>query len=296
MAMETAPVATSPIGRVATDSWTLQWTPVIAGALTAAAVSSILITFAMTVGLGVSSTAPTWRDASVALWLLSGLYLVLQALVSFGCGGYIAGRVRAPYGPAESDETEKRDGLHGVAAWALAVVLGTVLAAMIASAATRPNPMSTQPAAGEPSVLSYELDHLFRAPKRAPSPELAPARSEAGRILLTASSHSGVSTDDRNYLVQLVSGTTGLTGPDAERRVDSTIANAKTALSRSRASTTILAFSVATALLLGAIAAWMGAESGGRHRDGKPIGGWMLHANRFSRRRDLWKRPVSMPE
>ncbi|NPU65650.1 hypothetical protein HL667_11645 [Bradyrhizobium sp. 83012] len=296
MSMETAPVATSPIGRVAADSWTLQWTPVIAGALTAAAVSSILISFAMTVGLGVSSTAPTWRDASVALWLLSGLYLVLQALVSFGCGGYVAGRVRAPYGLAESDETEKRDGLHGVAAWALAVVLGTVLAAMVASAASRPNPVSAPQTANEPSVLSYELDHLFRAAKRTPSPELAPARSEAGRILLTASSHSGVSTDDRNYLVQLVGVTTGLAGPDAERRVDTTIANAKSALSRSRASTTILAFSVATALLLGAIAAWLAAESGGRHRDGKPVSGWMLHANRFSRRRDMLRRPVSMPE
>lgn len=294
--METAPVATSPIGRVAADGWTLQWTPVIAGALTAAAVSSILISFAMTVGLGVSSTAPTWRDASVALWLLSGLYLVLQALVSFGCGGYVAGRVRAAYGLAESDETEKRDGLHGIAAWALAVVLGTVLAAMVASAASRPNPVSAPQIANEPSVLSYELDHLFRAAKRAPSPELAPARSEAGRILLTASSHSGVSTDDRNYLVQLVGVTTGLAGPDAERRVDTTIANAKSALSRSRASTTILAFSVATALLLGAIAAWLGAESGGRHRDGKPVSGWMLHANRFSRRRDILRRPVSMPE
>ncbi|WP_315718861.1 MULTISPECIES: hypothetical protein [unclassified Bradyrhizobium] len=296
MSMETAPVATSPIGRVAADGWTLQWTPVIAGALTAAAVSSILISFAMTVGLGVSSTAPTWRDASVALWLLSGLYLVLQALVSFGCGGYVAGRVRAAYGLAESDETEKRDGLHGIAAWALAVVLGTVLAAMVASAASRPNPVSAPQIANEPSVLSYELDHLFRAAKRAPSPELAPARSEAGRILLTASSHSGVSTDDRNYLVQLVGVTTGLAGPDAERRVDTTIANAKSALSRSRASTTILAFSVATALLLGAIAAWLGAESGGRHRDGKPVSGWMLHANRFSRRRDILRRPVSMPE
>src|SRR5512141_1370943 len=180
MSIETAPVVTAAVTRGPSDSWTLQWTPVIAGALTAAAVSSILISFAMTVGLGVSSTAPTWRDASVALWLLSGLYLVLQALVSFGCGGYVAGRVRAPYGLAESDETEKRDGLHGVAAWALAVVLGTVLAAMVASAASRPNPVSAPQTANEPSVLSYELDHLFRAAKRTPSPELAPARSEAG--------------------------------------------------------------------------------------------------------------------
>jgi hypothetical protein len=296
MNVETAPVAASPMTRVAADSWTLQWTPVIAGALTAVAVSSILVSFATTVGLGVSSAAPTWRDASVALWLLSGLYLVLQALVSFGVGGYVAGRVRAPYGLAESDETEKRDGLHGVGSWALAVVLGAVLAAMVASAANRPNALTSPPAATEPSVLSYELDHLFRAARRAPTPELAPARSEAGRILLTASSHSGVSTDDRSYLVQLVSGTTGLAPADAERRVDTVIANAKSALSRARASTIILAFSIAAALLLGAVAAWMGAESGGRHRDGKPVTGWMLHANRFSRRSDMWRRPTSMPE
>jgi hypothetical protein len=71
----------------------LQWTPVIAGAFGATALSLILVTFAATIGLGVSSTAPTWRDASVALWLLSGLYLMLQAVLSFGFGGYIAGRI-----------------------------------------------------------------------------------------------------------------------------------------------------------------------------------------------------------
>ncbi|MGJ4891380.1 hypothetical protein ACQR1Y_24565 [Bradyrhizobium sp. HKCCYLRH3099] len=296
MSMETQPVAVPPMARAAADRWTLQWTPVIAGALAAAAVSSILISFAMSVGLGVSSTAPTRRDASVALWTLSGLYLVLQALISFGCGGYIAGRLRAPHGLAESEETEKRDGLHGVASWSLAVVLGATLAVLGATAATRPNALSAPQIANEPSALSYELDHLFRSPRRAPSPDLAPARSEAGRILLTASGHSGVSADDRAYLVQLVTGTTGLAAPDAERRVDSVIAAAKSAISRTRAGTVILAFSVATALLLGAVAAWAAAESGGRHRDGRPVTGWMLHANRFSRRRDMWRRPMSMPE
>jgi hypothetical protein len=57
----------------------LDWTSVIAGALTAAALSFILVTFGAAIGLGVSSTAPTWRDASVALWILSGIYLLLQA-------------------------------------------------------------------------------------------------------------------------------------------------------------------------------------------------------------------------
>ena len=56
----------------------LQWTPVIAGALAATALSLILITFAAAVGLGVRSTAPSWRDASAAMWILSGIYLILS--------------------------------------------------------------------------------------------------------------------------------------------------------------------------------------------------------------------------
>jgi hypothetical protein len=296
MSIETTPADSRSVVKTrAPDAWTLQWTPIVAGALTAVAVSSVLVTFAATVGLGVSSAAPTWRDASVALWLLSGIYLVLQALVSFGCGGYVAGRVRAPYG-APSEETERRDGMHGIAAWALAVVLGAALSALIASASTHQTALSQPATSTEPSVLSYEIDHLFRAPRRAPTPELAPARAEAGRILLTSSSHSGVSGDDRTYLVQLVTGITGLAGADAERRVDTVIADSRTAIKHARAGTIILAFSIATALLLGAAAAWAGAESGGRHRDGMPLSDWMLHANRFSRRRDMWRRAAPLPE
>jgi hypothetical protein len=90
-----------------------------------------------------------------------------------------------------------------------------------------------------------------------------------------------------------VTTTTGLAGPDAERRVDTVIADARKAISRTRASTIILAFSVATALLLGAAAGWAGAETGGRHRDGMPLPNWMSHSNRFSRRRSTWQRPAA---
>src|SRR3954466_9778237 len=96
-------------GPLETEPSTLQWTPVIAGALAATALSLILVTFAAAIGLGVSSTSPTWRDASVALWLLSGLFLILQAIISFGFGAYIAGRMRRPAGAGPSDQVETRD-------------------------------------------------------------------------------------------------------------------------------------------------------------------------------------------
>lgn len=262
--------------------WGLQWTPIFAGALAASALSLILVSFATALGLGVASAAPTWRDASFALWLLSGIYLIFQALISFGCGGYFAGRVRSPYLSATED-IETRDGLHGVASWALAVLIGAVLAVLVAWAASRPSATAQPPSSSEPSVLSYELDHLFRAPRRPPNVDLTAERAEAARILMTASSHSGVAADDRTHLVQQVAALTGLSGPDAEKRVDTTIANSKSAISRARAASIIIAFSAAAALLFGAVAAWAGAAAGGRHRDGAPISGWMAHSNRWSR-------------
>jgi hypothetical protein len=264
----------------------LQWTPVIAGALAATALSLILVTFAAAVGLGVSSTAPTWRDASVALWLLSGLYLILQAIISFAFGAYIAGRLRRPLVAGPSEQVETRDGLHGLAVWAVAVVLGATVAALAGVAtAARPSPATAAASSAAEPVLSYELDRLFRSARRPPNVDLRADRAEAGRILLTSSGHDGVSADDRAYLVQLVASTTGLSAGDAERRVDNGIANARTALNRSRRSTIILAFSLATALLLGAVAAWAAACAGGRHRDGSPLPEWMVHSERLTRRR-----------
>ena len=273
----------------------LQWTPVVAGAICAAALSFILVTFAAAVGLGVSSTSPTWRDASVALWILSGLYLILQALLSFGLGGYIAGRIRTSLAENSTEEVENRDGLHGLAAWALAVVMGAALAGLIgASAINRPSVPTTSAnsSAAEP-ILSYELDRLFRAARRPANVDLNSERAEAGRILLTSSSHEGVSADDRTYLIQQVAATTGLAAADAERRVDNVIASSRTALARSRRSTIILAFSLAAALLLGAVAAWAAASAGGRHRDGAPLPEWMAGSNPFERSR--WS-SRSMPE
>ena len=77
---------TSPVseGAVPTPGGPLSyihWGPVFAGAALAAAIALVLHTFAAAIGLAVSSTAPTWRDASFALWFLSGLYIVLAALI-----------------------------------------------------------------------------------------------------------------------------------------------------------------------------------------------------------------------
>jgi hypothetical protein len=251
----------------------LAWTPAVAGALIATAFSTTLIAFGIALGLGVASTAPTWRDASVALWLLSGIYLILVALISFGVGGYAAGRLQANAGATDTAEIDHRHGVHGLAAWAIAVVLTVLITALVGGATLSRTPSASAGPTGSAAepLLSYELDRLFRPARRNPNTETTQERAEAGRILLTSSGHSGVAAEDRTYLVQLVSGVTGLTGPDAERRVDSVIANARTAIARSRRSAVIAAFSVAASILLGAVVAWFAAGEGGRNRDRGPL-------------------------
>ena len=270
MSMENIPPAarndTTPVARNDNGWRFVEWSPVVLGALAATALSSVLVGFGVTVGLGISSTAPTWRDASAALAILSGVYLILQAIISFGVGGYLAGRVRAAAGARATvvEETERADGVHGLGAWALAVVMGAILAALIGAATvSRTSSMRSgaQASAAEP-LLSYELDRLFRAGRRSPNVDLSAERAEAGRILLTTSSHSGVTADDRTYLIQQVGALTGLSPADSERRVDNALTNAKTAIARTRRSSIIVAFSIATAVLLGALAAWAAACAG----------------------------------
>jgi hypothetical protein len=248
----------------------LQWTPVVAGAFVASALLLVLIAFGAAIGLSIVSSSPTWRDASPALALLSGLYLLLTALASFGLGGYVAGRLRERWHPgAHSDVVEFRDGTHGVVAWALAVVItGVVAAASAATLVSKTVQPATSPTAttGEP-LIAYELDRLFRGDRRPTEGDITYSRAEAGRILLAATGRRGITPDDRAYLVRLIAARTGIAQPDAERRVDDAIAGATTAVQKARRSAVILGFATAVSLLAGAAAAWYASCVGGRHRD-----------------------------
>jgi hypothetical protein len=256
---------------VATTSY-IHWGPVLAGAVAAAALSTVLHSFAGAIGLAVSSAAPTWRDASIALWVLSGLYLVLVALAAYGLGGYIAGRLRSRLDIASVDEVEFRDGAHGLLVWAMATLLTVFILAWGASVATRlaaPSGGMAGPGssvAGE-NIIAFDLDRLFRAERELQDTDLSYHRAEAARILLTSSSHSGVAAGDRTYLVRLVSALTGAAQPEAARRVDAAIASARDNIARARRSAVIMAFMAGAAALLGAAAAWFAACAGGRHRD-----------------------------
>jgi predicted transcriptional regulator len=250
----------------------LNWGPVIAGAIAASALAFVLDSFGLALGLAISSASPAWRDTSFALVLLSGLYLVLVALASYGLGGYIAGRMRRRSDPSDSPEFE--DGMHGLVVWGVATLFAGILATVSLPllsrapgvAAVMPNATTSVP--GE-SLIAYELDRLFRGSERRTGGDLSYDRAEAARILLTTSSHRGMDPTDRAYLAKLIAADTGTAAPDAERRVDEVATRAKQDISRARSSAVILAFMAGAAALLGAIAAWAAAVTAGRYRDGR---------------------------
>src|SRR4051794_15509626 len=125
------------VTRLPTVSY-IEWGPVVAGAIAAAALAAVLHSFAAAIGLSLNSASPTWRDASFALLLLSGFYLLVAALASYGLGGYVAGFLCERNAvPADPADRELRDNFHGLLVWGLATLLTLLLVFVATSATTR---------------------------------------------------------------------------------------------------------------------------------------------------------------
>ena len=270
-------VENATAGAFETPARYVEWTPVIAGAIAAAALSFVLFTFGSSLGIALASSSPSWRDASVTLAVLSGLYVILATMASFGFGGYIAGRLRSRWAAStDTDEVEFRDGIHGLLVWALAVALGALLASVAAAAvAATSAPAASLPntTAGEP-LIAYDLDRFFRTQQTPPSAgDMSYSRAEAARIAMRAASRRNRKDlpEDRAQLVRIVSAKTGLTGPEAEARVTDFVERSTTAIRKARRSAIVVGFMTAAGVLLGAAVAWFAAVAGGSHRDNIPL-------------------------
>ena len=248
----------------------LGWTPIVAGAIVAAAVSSVLLTFGSAIGLAVVSPSATWRDTSSVLALLGGLWLLLTSLASFALGGYLAGALRPTVSAATPHEVEFRDGVHGLLVWGVAILIVAALTFAMPRTSSPRSDGAVPTASNAESFLALELDRLLRS-DRAPDAAIvkdSDLRAQAARIIFSGLGRTGVTPDDRGYLVRAVMMRTGLAQPEAEARVDKAFAESKTAISRARRGVVILAFMIGASLMVGAAVAWLAAAAGGKHRDG----------------------------
>jgi hypothetical protein len=134
-----------------------------------------------------------------------------------------------------------------------------------------PKPDGAVPTASNAeSFLAFELDRLLRSDRTVDASDVndSTLRAQAARIIFSSFGRTGITADDRGYLVRAVMMRTGIAQPEAETRVDKALADSKTAISRTRQSIVILAFMIGASMMVGAAMAWLAAASGGKHRDG----------------------------
>jgi hypothetical protein len=99
------------------------------------------------------------------------------------------------------------------------------------------------------------------APQRGPNNV---NRAEITRIIVPAVAKGGtLSADDRAYLVKVVSARSGLPQAEAEKRVDTTITQAKAAADKARKSAAALSLWLAASMLAGGLAGILAAIEGG---------------------------------
>ena len=274
----------------------VSWAAVIAGGVTAAALTLVLLAFGA--GMGFSAVSP-WPNSGVSAGtfkIAAGIYLIVVAMLSSTIGGYVAGRLRTKWAGLHSEEVLFRDTAHGFLAWASATVFGAaalgaaatfIVGGAAAGAAQGASQRAEQPGA---APNEYFIDMLFRpqpgsqSAGTAQSTDPAAVRREVGHIFTRS---IGQGTDlpaaDRTYLAQVVAARTGLSQADAEKRVSEVIDQTKIAADQARKAAAKLSMWLTASMLIGAFAASLAAIEGGQLRDGTWKG--VIGAGKYQPRR-----------
>lgn len=278
------------------------WPAIFAGAFVAVAASLILL--ALGSGLGFASISP-WpgRGVSAATFRMSAaIWLIVTEWLSAALGGYIAGRLRARWVNTHPHEVFFRDTAHGLVTWSVATVVALLLiigflsppiggaarptaemispAVSVASGGPATIPGSLAYSLGPSPIMTYGMDRLFRPASGSEAPsgaESSDPRFEAAHIIANAVTVGRVPDTDRAYLADLVAAHTGVSGAEAQRRVDDFISasleaetQAKMSADAARRGAAEVSIYTALAMLIGAFIASVSAAIGGQQRDQHP--------------------------
>jgi hypothetical protein len=278
----------------------VSWGSIFVGAAAAASLSLLLVVLGF--GLGLSSISP-WSQHSASaetIGVSTILWIALTQIAASALGGYLAGRLRVKWARLHTDEVYFRDTAHGFMAWAVATLVTAAFLASAMSAAiggsVKAGAAITQGitsgagsammgaqstnAAQDSSPSSYFVGSMFRGDPNSPSDPAAAAAAvrDATPIVAYDLRTGSMSAADRTYLGQLVAKQTGLSQPDAEKRVSdafgqlqsaiaTTEETAKQTAEKARKAAAYSALWTFIALLCGAFFASLAATFGGRRRD-----------------------------
>jgi hypothetical protein len=272
----------------------VSWPAIFAGAFVAASSSLILVGLGSGFGLASISPWPNSGASATTFTVMTAIWLVIVQWVASGLGGYMAGRLRTKWAALHTHEVFFRDTAHGFITWSVSTIIVAAFLASAASsiigggrgaeatvasrasqgAAAAATQSGTGSAPTASSLAPYDMDTLFRSDRPDSSGSSADARAEAARILTNGVAAGDVPTTDRTYLAQLVAARTGISQDEAQKRVDTAIAQAKAAAVKAReaadaARKAAAETSIYTALsmLVGAFIACIAAALGGQRRD-----------------------------
>jgi hypothetical protein len=284
MAISTSPSEAAPVAVAATTSEPaayVDWAAVFAGAVLAAAISFVLFIFGSALGLSFADFDEN-RGMSVGWFAITAaLWAAWVQISSYFAGGYLAGRLRRRVNDATEDESDVRDGSHGLLVWAVGVLFTGLIAfagltGAAATTAVSASTVAAGAAANEEVDDAYALviDRYLRGSGTADRPLPSGMREEIGRVVTSSLDAGTLSEADRAYLVSTIQAGAGLDEAAAQQRVEALWADAQAArqqaldaAERARQLALIGAFLTAATLFLAAAAAYYAGTLGGNHRD-----------------------------
>jgi len=272
----------------------VEWGAVLAGAVLAASLSFVLLTFGTAIGLSATSPWPGSGLSAKVIVSLAVFWAMAQQIGSVMVGGYVAGRMRSRWHET-GHEAEFRDGLHGALVWGIAVLISALLVFATAGAAARAGIDLASKAVGSLTATSDAMDTVLdtmlspasSAQAATPAPAASPAGTSAAqgtpirprtassdeiragmsRILASSVTTGSITPENRAHLAQVVAQRTGISPQEAERRVDNAVNSARDAADKARRAAILTGFVTATGLILSLGAGWWAAMRGGHHRD-----------------------------
>jgi hypothetical protein len=239
----------------------LDWSAVIGGSVVATAIFTTLTIFGAAIGLSMTSTEPGQGIPAVPVTIAIALWTAWIVASSFAAGGYTVGRLRHRLEDATEHEIRIRDGVHGLLAWSLAIIIsGLILISSLGNL--------TKSAANETArtAQNYQLASLFRGEA---SPIDQAVRQDAESILKTITTRKSLDQQDEAFLARLINAKTGISPPEATARVANVEQTIHRSLEQTRRAAVLGGFLTAATLAIGAAATWGAAIAGGKHRDEK---------------------------
>lgn len=264
----------------------ISWGAVLAGGIIAAAIAAALNVLGAAIGATTVDAVGRSTPGAANLGIGAVLWLVVANTIALAVGGYTAARL--------SGSADSTDGLlHGLAVWAVtflvsAVLIGNLLAGVASTATSTASSVAGRAAGGvgsavsavagqvSPEALLQRAQDTLRGTGGDPAAMTTEQRAaEIASLLARRTANGSFAGGERERLNALVAADARIPEAEAARRVQSVEEqvqrSATEATQRARAAadataraTSIGAFGAFAALLLGALAAALGARRGTR--------------------------------